>query len=161
MITEFIVAERKAGFQWLVFSTDHSGEIKISCNLYVRNTNYDQATIADLTTATTATTATPTTVLVMNSRNGWKPIVLIDETGRHDEVSCFTTEQNTEAYGSCSISFQNDFFIFGGKNQVRQISKLSGYTLTLVGSLSFDHYFGACNVIGDKIYLQKFFSEKP
>ena len=86
--------------------------------------------------------------------------MLINESGRHDEVSCFTVGAGTEAYGSCSTLWQNDFYIIGGKNEMKQISKLSGYALAVVGNLPFDHYFGSCNNVAGKIYLQKFPNER-
>ena len=63
-------------------------------------------------------------------------------------------DQDTEAYCSCSISWQNQFFVFGGSSQRRQISKLIGCELTRVGTLDFDHYRGGCaNVADNQLYL--------
>ena len=62
--------------------------------------------------------------------------------------------QDTEAYLSCSISWRNQFFVFGGINQRRQISKLIGCELTRVGTLDFDHYYAGCaNVADNQLYL--------
>ena len=43
--------------------------------------------------------------------------------------------------------------IFGGHNEERQISRLKGYKLKRIGSLDFEHMFGACSVMNEEIYL--------
>ena len=62
---------------------------------------------------------------------------------------------NTEAAYSCSVTWRGELFIFGGYAEKRQISKLNGCKLERVGSLTFDHYFGACAVVNNDhtIYL--------
>ena len=55
---------------------------------------------------------------------------------------------------SCSLSWRNQFFVFGGFSQKRQISQLVGCELSRVGTLDFDHYYGGCtNVADDRMYL--------
>ena len=62
--------------------------------------------------------------------------------------------EGTQVYYSCSVTWRNQFFVFGGYNHKRQISKLSGCKLTSVGTLAFDHYYAACSIAGDDvIYL--------
>ena len=79
--------------------------------------------------------------------------MLVNLAGGQEELTCFERDDNTEAYFSCSINWQNELFIFGGVNEKRQISKLSGHQLKRVGDLDFDLTFGACNVKGNELFL--------
>ena len=117
-----------------------------------------------MTTTTTAVTTTTTaiaknkTVLVLNSYdNGdkwWKPAVLLDSAGRQDELGCFLPDQNTESGCSCSVTWENQLFVFGGCTKKRQISKLVGYNLKAIGSLPFDHWWATCtNMANKKLFL--------
>ena len=66
----------------------------------------------------------------------------------------FEFEQRTEAYGSCSVTWQNKHFIFGGDKDKRQISQVNGCQLERVGTLKFGHTRGACaNVLNKTVYL--------
>ena len=106
------------------------------------------------TTTTTTSLARNKTVLVLNSRNGWKPALIVDSNGRQDELGCFAHDQNAEVLRACSVTWQNEFYIFGGELNNRQISKLIGYNLKVVGSLAFDHYWATCtNMANRKLFL--------
>ena len=70
------------------------------------------------------------------------------------ELSCFTHDQDSEVMFSCSISWENQLFIFGGSSNKRQISKLIGYHLNVIGSLPFDHNYATCtNMANKKLFL--------
>ena len=127
-----------------------------------------QGTTSTVTTATTATSTTTTTltttttpvakkqtVLVLNNYQGsWNPAMLINSDGRQEELNCFTHNDSSEAYCSCSLTWNNEMYIFGGSSNKRQISKLVWYNLQLIGSLPFDFRFGGCtNMAGRKIFL--------
>ena len=92
-------------------------------------------------------------VLVLNSKFGWNPAILIDSNGNKEELTCFERDSETEASGSCSINWHNQMIIFGGHNEQRQISRLDDYKLKRIGSLDFDHENGACSVMNGEIYL--------
>ena len=96
-------------------------------------------------------------VLVLNSFDGWQPAVFITSSGEQERLGCFEVDAElSSALLSCSVSWKNQFHIFGGaisENKARQISRLEGKKLVNIGSLSFDHQFGACSTIGDTIYL--------
>ena len=59
--------------------------------------------------------------------------------------------EDTEVFYSCSISWRNQFFVFGGfsPSLKRQISKLVGCKLSRVGTLDFDHSYGGCASLAD------------
>ena len=68
----------------------------------------------------------------------------------------FKFGEKTSVYQSCSITFKNQFLVFGGAkgDDRRQISRLSGCDLRRIGTLEFDHQVGACTSVNDeKIYL--------
>ena len=92
-------------------------------------------------------------VLVLNSEYGWNPAVLIDSKGNNEELTCFERDSKTEAYGSCSINWQNQMIVFGGFHEMSQISRLDGYKLKRIGNLDFDHSAGACSVMNGEIFL--------
>ena len=76
--------------------------------------------------------------------------MLINSAGEQKELACFDRDATTEAEFSCSVNWNNEFFIFGGKNEKRQISRLTGHKLKRIGDLTFDHYFGACSVMANQ-----------
>ena len=51
---------------------------------------------------------------------------------------------------SCFVTWKNELFVFGGRGEHQQISRLFGQKLERVGDLSFDHYDGACSVMAHK-----------
>ena len=92
-------------------------------------------------------------LLVLSSRKGWKPTVIIDQLGRKKELNCFEKEKKVEAYGSCFLKWNNKLHVFGGDYEKRQISRLDGYRLKRIGSLSFNHMDGTCTIMNDTIFL--------
>ena len=96
----------------------------------------------------------------------WKPAVLIDSSGRQDELDCFLPDPDTVADHSCSLVWENDLYIFGGPNNnsgnhLRTISKLFKYNLKKIGSLPFDFDTGTCtNMAGVKLFLCFDFSRR-
>jgi len=111
------------------------------------------------TTSTTTTTTTKasllrTEVLVLSTYS-WDDVPIItNAAGRQDTNFDFVFGEGTEVDYSCSMTWKNELYIFGGRSQKRQISKLIGCQLTRIGELEFDHYLGACaNVADAKLYL--------
>ena len=158
----------RAGFQWKVFSIGRTNKIQVDCSMSIKRvtiestssteTTTDELTTTELITTvqTTASTSQNETILVLNSYSGWKPAMVINSTtGDQEELSCFTRGDDeewggTEAFGSCSVNWQNQLFIFGGDSQRRQISRLTGHMLQAIGSLSFDHSSGTCSSMSNQ-----------
>ena len=93
-------------------------------------------------------------VLVLGGWYGWKPAMLVQLDGQQEEAKCFERDDTTEVSESCSVNWQNQLFIFGGRNEKRQISQLTGQKLKRVGDLTFDHHEASCTVMASKyIYL--------
>merc|ERR1711970_25274 len=46
---------------------------------------------------------------------------------------------------SCSVTLENNHYIFGGQHNMRQILQVDNCGLTNIGSLPFDFYYGACD----------------
>ena len=51
---------------------------------------------------------------------------------------------------SCSVNFQNEMFIFGGMFIKDQISKVTGCSMTRIGTLDFDFNGGGCANFEDR-----------
>ena len=54
---------------------------------------------------------------------------------------------------SCEVTYQNKYFIFGGRDYDSQVLQLVGCGLVRIGSITFDHRFGACGSSNDAIML--------
>ena len=90
-------------------------------------------------------------VLVLNTYKSFNTPLIINGAGEDFMV---TYGQNTEVYMSCSINWRGEFYVFGGSTLTTQISKLNGCALERIGTLDFQHEFGACaNVKEEAIYL--------
>ena len=48
-----------------------------------------------------------------------------------------------------NVDHLESFYIFGGLEPKRQISKVIGYRLTLVGNLDFDHEYGSASLMSE------------
>ena len=85
--------------------------------------------------------------------------IITNAAGRQDTDFDFVFGEGTSVYYSCSVTWKNELYVFGGftkkrQNSERQISKLDGCQLTLIGELKFNHYHGACASVADaKLYL--------
>ena len=114
-------------------------------------------TASTTSTTTTTTTKAPllaTEVLVVNTYKSYNVPIITNADGREDTNFDFVFGQGTEVRYSCSMTWNNEFYIFGGYSNTRQISKLIGCQLTRIGELEFDHQYGACSNVADaKLYL--------
>ena len=97
----------------------------------------------------------PDSVLILNTYLPGNVPVITDASGRVDTNTGFTFGENTSVFEVCSVTFQNEFYIYGGKGSfARQISKIVGCRLDRVGTLPFDHQYATCATSGDdRIYL--------
>jgi hypothetical protein len=90
-------------------------------------------------------------ILVLNTYSHENAPVIINQ-DVHDFY--FELGQGTEVYASCSITWQNQHFIFGGDKEKRQISQIKGCQLERVSNLKLAHTRGACvNVLDEMVYL--------
>lgn len=96
----------------------------------------------------------------MNTYSSSNIPVITDATGQVNANHAFTMDQNTLVYKSCSVTFKNQHYVFGGSHHgidgdySRQISQIDGCQLRRIGDLPFDHSYGTCTAVGDdRIYL--------
>ena len=79
--------------------------------------------------------------------------ILVDAKSRNDRIR-LSKGENTEVEFSCSVTFHNRFYVFGGDRQSRQISEVTECGLKRIGTLHFDHVSGTCSNVDDReIYL--------
>ena len=79
--------------------------------------------------------------------------MLIDSADRQDGNFLMLIDSDSEVRSSCSVTWQNEFYVFGGNSKKRQISKLDGCELKSVGTLGFDHSGSCSNMNDDTLYL--------
>lgn len=60
------------------------------------------------------------------------------------QLITFETDSLAEVAVSCSATINGEFYIFGGLNERRQISKIVDCSLQRVGDLPYELYFPAC-----------------
>ena len=98
--------------------------------------------------------ATTTDILVLSTYKSQNVPIITNGSGKDERNFSFVLEQGTEVYHSCSLTWENRHFIFGGNNEKTQISMVDECKLKLVGQLAFNHYFGGCANVDDRlIYL--------
>ena len=82
--------------------------------------------------------------------------VLTNSAGRDDKDFNFEIDDEVEVANSCSLTWQNELYVFGGHSQTAryQIAKVQSCRLTPIGKLAFAHYTADCvSVAGKKIVL--------
>jgi len=117
---------------------------------------------SDSTTAsTTSTTVQSTTtvadlsaVLILSTFKAANVPVLIDAAASEDNDFNFEIDEWSEVDRSCSLTWQNELYVFGGRSRKTQISKVKSCRLEPVGQLAFEHDYGSCvSVAADKVVL--------
>ena len=56
-------------------------------------------------------------------------------------------------YLSCGVTHENNFFIYGGESNKRQVLQLVDCALTLLGTIPFNHEHGTCGSSNGLIVL--------
>ena len=73
--------------------------------------------------------------------------------GSSNGPASITFGNGTEAVDSCSVTWNNEQYVFGGQTNKRQISKIENCELTQIGELDFDFSSGACAATNEHIVL--------
>ena len=93
----------------------------------------------------------------MISTSRLEQAVILNGSGYFNKSVCFTFDSGALADHSCSLTFKNQFYVFGGISEYGQQSQLSilkGTQLKRIGNLEFDFDYGACaNADNRRIYL--------
>ena len=105
-------------------------------------------------TTTTAVSQPNRSVLVLSTTNIMNGPIIIDIDGNQDARNFFFKfGDDTEAFCSCSLIYKGIHYVFGGRDEKRQISKIDSCALKRIGSLPFDMYGGGCTVANDLIFI--------
>ena len=95
-----------------------------------------------------------TDVLILNTYSSNNVPILINAAGDVDSDLDFTIDSESEIYVSSSLTWKNDFHVFGSNSKKTQISKVTACRLEKIGELAFPHRLGDCvNVADEKIYI--------
>ena len=65
----------------------------------------------------------------------------------------FEFGKDTEVYQSCSLQWKNQYYVFGGQKQDKQVSMIVDNRLKLKGTLDFNFKEGACTVLNQHIIV--------
>ena len=79
--------------------------------------------------------------------------VLTNAAGREDKDFDFEIDEEAEAYYSCSLTWQNELYVFGGNFKRKQISKVQSCRLAPIDELAFSHDLGDCVNVADKAII--------
>ena len=91
---------------------------------------------------------------MLNTYSSSNVPIITNAAGREDRDFTFEFGVDTQVFCSCSLTWKNELYVFGGDSKRTQISKLLGCQLSSIGHLSFNHYAGGCaNVADAKLYL--------
>ena len=93
-------------------------------------------------------------VLAINidSHKGNKPAYKIDPLGGYEVVN-FEFGKDTEVFRSCSLQWQNQYYVFGGYNKKRQVSMVNGNRLEQKATLDFEFKEGTCSILNQNILV--------
>ena len=93
-------------------------------------------------------------MLILNTCAANNVPIITNAAGDVNSGINFSIDDDAEVYQSCSITWNNQFYVFGGVNKLTQISKVTNCRLEIVGELAFEYPLGACvNVADELIYL--------
>ena len=82
-------------------------------------------------------------LLVLNTYESENVPLLMDSNGYFKQID-FDIESMTEVAHSCSATINGEFFIFGGRTQKRQVSKIINCSLRRVGDLPYELFAPTC-----------------
>ena len=85
-------------------------------------------------------------ILAINTYDGNKRAYSINPRGGYEQLD-FEFGDDTEVEHSCSLQWQNHYYVFGGWNEERQVSMVNGNRLERKGTLNFDFDDGGCTVL--------------
>merc|ERR1711935_785762 len=95
-----------------------------------------------------------TEVLILSTIFSINVPVLTNSAAREDMDLNFEIDEEAEVFASCSLTWENDLYVFGGYYKKTQISKVKSCRLEPIGQLDFNLYYGDCvNVASNKIVL--------
>ena len=93
-------------------------------------------------------------VLILSTSIAASVPVLTNAAGREDKDFNFEIDEEAEVHKSCSLTWQNELYVFGSWTKRTQILKVQSCRLAPIGQLAFEHRNGDCvNVAGKGIVL--------
>lgn len=134
-------------------ATKPQTETTIMTTTLVTTTTTSTTTTRASTTTTTVYDGPLSNVLVLNTWSSLthpqNPPVLTNSSGDVERELDFVIDDDTEVERSCSLTWHNKLYVFGGKRQKKQISRVDSCGLHRIGSLAFEHVYGDCVTVAD------------
>ena len=85
-------------------------------------------------------------ILAINTYDGNKRAYSIISQVGYEQLD-FEFGAGTEVDWSCSLQWQNRYYVFGGENERRQVPIVNGYRLERKATLDFNFEVGGCTVL--------------
>ena len=84
--------------------------------------------------------------MAINTYNDNKRAYSINPDGGYTQLS-FQFGVDNEVSGSCSLQWQNNYYVFGGNTEEQHVSIVDGNRLDRIATLSFSFEKGGCTVL--------------
>merc|ERR1711892_844802 len=97
--------------------------------------NLTTAPTTSSTVQSTTTVADLPVVLILSTYQAASLPVLTNSDGFEDRDFNFEVDERSEVYNSCSLTWENELFVFGGYKRKTQISKVTSCRLEPIGQL--------------------------
>ena len=92
-------------------------------------------------------------ILILNTYYRRNKPILAGLINKRMRCPIFTIDDGVGVSRSCGVTYQNQFFVYGGKTETRQIAKVIQKSLKNVGTLPFDFFNGGCSSTSNRIIL--------
>ena len=91
--------------------------------------------------------------MILNTSKAANVPVLTNAAASEADDFNFEIDEKSEVYQSCSLTWQNELFVIGGRSKKSQISKVTSCRLEPVGKLGFNHNGDCVSVAAEKVVL--------
>ena len=92
--------------------------------------------------------------MAINTFDDIKRVFLIKSPVGYEQLTYdFELGDGTEVWDSCSLQWQNKYYVFGGYNKQQQVSMLNGNRLERKGQIDFYFTHGTCTVFNQIIIV--------
>ena len=144
-----------AGMVAMTTLNNHPEVIKIPISTATTTINSTAKVSTSATTMTSMTTPTnsPTSAMLFLQKEFYQNQPTNHLIDTENELSTYFDMNGQEVYGSCGVTFKNNYYIFGGQYTSMRILQVSACYLINIGSLGFYSSLGASGSNEDVMVL--------